>query len=116
MSDEEIARVCHEVNRTICHAFGDDSQVPWEEAPPWQRDSAIQGVRYLWNHPKAPESALHDAWVLNKLADGWVYGPVKDASADPPTHPCLVPFDALPTEQRLKDTLFRAIVLVLANC
>ena len=33
LSVEEIARVCHNVNKAYCEAIGDDSQVTWEEAP-----------------------------------------------------------------------------------
>lgn len=113
MTAEEIARVCHEVNAGVCRAFGDHSQLPWEEAPEWQRQSAVRGVEFAVTHPDAPDSAQHDAWVKDKLAEGWRYGPAKDPGAK--THPCLVLFDDLPPEQRLKDTLFRAVVKALAR-
>lgn len=32
MTIEQIARVCHEVNRAYCESMGDTSQVPWEDA------------------------------------------------------------------------------------
>ena len=38
------------------------------------------------------------------VADGWVYGIVKDPESK--THPCLVPYQDLPAEQRIKDSLF----------
>lgn len=41
------------------------------------------------------------AWVSYKAADGWRYGPFKDPVAK--THPCMVPYDKLPPEQRVKD-------------
>lgn len=47
MNIEQIARVCHEVNRAYCQALGDDSQPAWEDAPQWQRDSALLGVQLL---------------------------------------------------------------------
>ncbi|HEY0832852.1 MAG TPA: RyR domain-containing protein, partial [Azospirillum sp.] len=89
-----IARVCHEVNRALCVAFGDLSQKPWDEAESWQRESAIRGVEFALANPDAPPSAQHDAWMADKLADGWVYGEVKDPAAK--THPCIVPYDQLP--------------------
>lgn len=112
MTDEETARICHEVNRAVCEAAGDHSQKPWSEAEQWQRDSAIKGVRFARANPDAPASAQHDAWAADKVADGWVYGEVKDAAAK--THPCLVPYDALPFEHRVKDHTFRAIVAATA--
>lgn len=108
MNIETIARACHEANRAICEAAGDFSQKPWAGAEDWQRDSAIKGVQFAIDNPSAPASAQHDAWLLDKLADGWCYGEVKDAAAK--THPCMVEYEALPFEQRVKDHVFKAIV------
>ena len=106
--DEQIAKVCHETNRAFCQTLGDNSQKPWDEAEQWQRDSAIKGVHFRIGNPNAPASAQHDAWTADKVADGWKYGEVKDAVVK--THPCLVDYDLLPIEQRLKDYLFQAVV------
>lgn len=103
-----IARACHEANRAICETFNDHSQKPWAEAEDWQRDSAIKGVQFALDNPDAPPSAQHDAWTADKLAQGWRYGEVKDPAAK--THPCLVPYEDLPAEQRVKDAVFKAIV------
>ena len=112
MDANGIARVCHEVNRAYCQAMGDASQVPWEQAPEWQRKSAIIGVNlHLMDHDAGPQ-ASHASWMAQKLKDGWEYGPVKDAGAK--QHPCLVPFDALPVEQQAKDYIFRAVVIALS--
>ena len=112
MHIDEIARVCHEVNRAICEAAGDHSQEPWDQAEQWQRDSAIKGVQFAVQNPNAPPSAQHDAWMADKLADGWRHGEVKDAQAK--THPCIVAYDALPFDQRVKDHAFRAVVAALS--
>lgn len=111
-SVSDIATVCHEANRAICEAFGDLSQKPWAEAEQWQRDSAIAGVRFAMEHPDAPASAQHDAWAADKLRDGWTYGPVKNPAAK--EHPCLVAYEELPPEQRVKDYVFKAVVNSLA--
>lgn len=108
-----IARVCHEANKGWCEANGDHSQLPWDQAPEWQRTSCILGVEFALAHPDAGDSAQHDNWSRQKVQDGWTYGPVKDPAAK--THPCLVPFEELPPEQQAKDRLFRAIVLALAR-
>lgn len=109
---ENIARVCHEANRAWCIAGGDTTQKEWHFAEQWQRDSAIKGVEYALANPDAPDSAQHDAWMADKINDGWVYGEVKDAAAK--THPCIVPFDQLPPFQQAKDKLFRNVVKSLA--
>ena len=107
----EIAKICHELNRHYCQGIGDRSQLPWISSPEWMRESAIAGVQFLQEHPEAPDSAQHDAWAQDKLDAGWVYGEEKDSEKK--THPCLIPFDKLPLEQQLKDTLFRQTALAL---
>jgi hypothetical protein len=105
-----IARVTHELNRAFCIYLGDTSQMSWEAAPDWQRDSAIMGVRFHIANPDAGDAASHNSWMEQKRADGWIYGKVKDPEASPPTHPCMVAFEELPPEQQLKDKLFRTTV------
>ena len=105
-----IARVCHEVNRAYCISLGDESQPHWAYAPEWQQESAIEGVEAHLNKPRTPEES-HELWLEKKWGDGWVYGEKKDAEAK--THPCCVPYDKLPQEQRAKDYIFGAIVAAL---
>lgn len=108
MKAEEIARVCHEVNRAYCLSIGDDSQLPWEAAPDWARASAVNGVRFHLDHPQSNPSDSHDNWLKEKLATGWKFGPVKDPEKK--EHPCCVPYEELPASQRTKDFLFLAVV------
>lgn len=117
-SIREIARVCHEINRAYCKAIGDHSQSEWDEAPDWQQDSAINGVRMHLEHyaergdwPSPRDS--HISWLNEKAATGWKYGPVKDA--DKKEHPCFMAYDDLPEAQRVKDFLFGATIKALAN-
>lgn len=110
MKREQIARVCHEVNRAYCEALGDMSQPAWEDAPQWQRDSAMMGVNLHSDFNVGPQ-ASHESWMAQKVAEGWVHGPVKDPEAK--THHCIVPFDTLPQAQQAKDFIFRAVVHAL---
>lgn len=111
MRKEDIARVCHEVNRAYCQALGDFSQPAWDDAPDWQRESALKGVDLHLSGDHGPE-ASHESWMAQKLADGWTWGEVKDPEAK--THPCLLEFGLLPREQQAKDFIFRAVVHALA--
>lgn len=103
----QIAKVCHEANRAYCQAIGDDSQVPWEQAPDWQKESAVKGVEFHLSGDHDP-AASHQSWYDEKKADGWVYGPVKDVEKK--EHPCMVAYSQLPKEQQAKDYIFRAVV------
>lgn len=107
-SNEEIAKVCHETNRAYCSVIGDNSQKPWDEAPQWQRDSAIKGVAYHVHNPAARPSDSHNSWLAEKARDGWKYGDKKDEVKK--EHPCFVPYEELATSQRVKDYLFKAVV------
>lgn len=104
----DIARCAHEVNRAYCASIGDMSQPSWENAPEWQRRSAISGVQFHMDNPGAPPSASHDSWLKEKEEAGWKYGPVKDPEKK--EHPCFVPYEQLPAEQKTKDYLFIAVV------
>ena len=96
------------MNRAYCQASGDSSQPSWEDAPDWQRQSAIAGVNsHLANPDLTPEQS-HQKWYDHKAKEGWAYGPVKDAELK--QHPCMVAYDQLPHEQKVKDYLFRAVV------
>lgn len=105
-----IAALCHAANAAYCASIGDDTQVPWDAAPEWQKVSAMKGVEFCIAHPDASASANHDSWMAEKIAAGWVYGEVEDPSATPPTHPCIMSFDQLPPQQQFKDVLFKTIV------
>ena len=107
---DDIALVCHEVNKGYCEALGDFSQASWEAAPDWQKESARMGVKLHMNPNVGPE-ASHESWMAQKVADGWVYGEVKDEKEK--THPCIVPFSQLPTAQKAKDYIFRSVVHAL---
>lgn len=108
-----IAEMCHTVNKTWCEINGDDSQPSWDDAPDWQKQSALNGVVFHQLNPSAGDSASHDNWVREKLEAGWTYGKFKDPEKK--THYCLVPFEELPLAQQKKDALFRAIVHALST-
>lgn len=105
---EAIARIAHEVNRAYCKAIGDDSQVSWFDAPKWQKDSAVIGVNFHLANPDATPADSHKRWLQTKIKEGWCWGPEKDAETK--EHPCIMEYEDLPTEQRVKDYLFKAVV------
>jgi hypothetical protein len=114
MDYKDIAEVCHNVNKAYCEAIGDNSQPRWQEAPEWQRQSAINGViAHLNSNLELTPQMSHELWMKEKLDNGWKYGPVKDVEKK--EHPCMMPYENLPQEQRVKDYLFRQVVHSLAG-
>jgi hypothetical protein len=80
---------------------------PWATAPEWQKASCRDAARfhfdlYIRGVPSSEWPELsHKNWLAFKAADGWIYGPTKDAEKK--THPCMVAYAALPESQRAKD-------------
>lgn len=112
MKIEDIARLAHNVNYVYCLHLEDLTARTWDDAPDWQKQSAIAGVEFVLKSIRqgvqvAPWAA-HVSWANQKVKDGWVYGEVKDPEKK--THPCLVPWEQLPAEQKVKDKLFIAVV------
>lgn len=110
---EIIARICHEANRAYCAALDDHSHLAWDEAPQWQKESAIAGVKFHIANPHATPKDSHDAWLKQKLRTGWTYGFIKDEAKK--EHPCLKPYHELPRDQKRKDALFASIAAALSN-
>lgn len=108
MTTEQIAQVAHEINRAYCLAIGDNSQPSWEDAPQWQKDSAINGVNFHITNPDATPENSHESWLKQKQEEGWKYGPVKNPETK--EHPCFVPYAELPEAQKAKDYLFRQTI------
>lgn len=108
---EACARAAHEANRAYCFALGDRSQPAWEDAPEWQRKSALAGVEGALAG-NTPEQS-HAGWLALKIVEGWVWGPVKDPEKK--KHPCMRPYAELPPDQRAKDALYLAVVRATAK-
>lgn len=44
---------------------------------------------------------VHDVWALNRMEQGWTYG--KERSDALKHHPCLIPYEELPEEEKMYD-------------
>ena len=108
MDTKDIAIIAHEINRAYCSSMGDDSQAMWEFAPEWQQNSAINGVKFHLENVNATPEDSHNAWLKQKKAEGWKWGPLKNEERK--EHPCFKHYSLLPVEQRAKDHIFSAVV------
>ena len=102
------AKAAHNTTRCYCQAIGDDSQPVWDDAPTWQRESAIAGVEAIFRNPRLAPADSHNLWWDQKLRHGWTWGHEKDPEKK--THPCMLPYRELPPALRAKDVIFGAVV------
>ena len=56
---------------------------------------------------------VHDVWAETRISQGWKYGKKRDDEKK--THPCLVPYDELPEEEKEYDrnTSIETLKLIL---
>jgi len=108
-----IAMLCHSINAAYCQSLGDESQLAWEDTADSHQQSLIAGVEMHLANPQATPEQSHESWYKQKEAEGWIYGEVKDLEKK--EHPCFLPYDELPLEQKAKDYLFRATVHLMKD-
>ena len=104
----DVAKVCHEANKAYCATIGDTNQPDWENAPDWQKESAITGVKFHFYNENTTPADSHNSWLKEKTEQGWKYGEVKDPEKK--EHPCVTAYENLPKSQQLKDYIFKGIV------
>lgn len=108
---EIIAEIVHQINKGYCKSIGDVSQVDWKDAPDWQKNSMKAGVKFVLENPNSTPKDQHEEWFYFKLKDGWCYGEVKDIEKK--THPSMVAYKDLPTEQKAKDYISRSTIEIV---
>lgn len=97
---EEVAKTAHEANRGI----SEGNPLSWDDSSEEIRQSAIDGVKSVINDPTITPEKSHNNWMRWRESNGWVFGEVKDEEAK--THPCMVPYNELPEDERVKDQVF----------
>jgi hypothetical protein len=111
----KIAAVAHEANRVFTNVFCDYAAFSpkWEDCTEEVKNSAINGIEYILENMPTSSRDSHENWVKFKKENGWKFG--KRFNAEKKEHPNLVGYGDLSTEEKVKDYLFKSIVLGLAE-
>lgn len=110
---EKVSRIVHETLRFYCRFIGDYTHLSWDRCPEDSRQSTLDGVTYHLQNPKSTPEQSHARWMEFRKSSGWSYGSTKDVVNK--QHPCMVPYDDLPEQQKLKDLLFCVLVNLIAR-
>lgn len=107
---EAVAKIAHAANVEYCRIQKQYEIPTWDQSSREIHESAMDGVRKILLNPSMTPEEAHHSWVEFKTKNGWVYAPgIRDYEKK--THPCLLPYSSLSHRERLKDVLFRNIVL-----
>jgi len=105
---DKICIVAYAANRAWCIVNEDHSNPDWNEITDEKKANYRNGVKFHLIGPVKDASASHENWMQDKKRNGWTYGLVKNGVKK--THPCMLQFELLPPEQKIKDAIFAAIV------
>ena len=110
VTNNDVMELMHNVNCALQASAGETPDPWWKDLPPDapQRHWTEQSLLRLRDSGFSDPARIHLDWLLTKLAEGYTYGEEKSVIAK--THPLLVPFNALPFVQQLKDTMQLSIV------
>lgn len=111
LNDFDIDTICavvHEAMRAYAKQVKGEHMPAWSRAPSWMKVATRNSVEAVISNPNQTPGTQHALWLEAKRKDGWKYGDTKDARRK--THPLLIPFEQLPSDERLKDALLISIV------
>lgn len=63
--------------------------------------SAVQLPAELMPLVEQMAENVHEVWAQSRIEQGWTYGPVRNDALK--QHPCLVPYEQLPEEEKDYD-------------
>ena len=58
---------------------------------------------------------VHEVWAKTRIEQGWTFGPQRDDANK--KHPCLVPYEQLPEEEKVYDrnTSIETLKFIISN-
>jgi len=115
MTCEELTKILYEATRLEAE-WSHRSVVPeaWEQRDEKFKQQMIEIVKHYLEIDKLPTpEEAHNSWMESYLKIGWQYGKVRDTEKK--THPDLVPYDDLPSDEKEKDAIFLAFMFIVRS-
>lgn len=103
----QIAKTVHAGNNVL-KKINKEKPEAWEDMSDDRKTRMYAAIDLVLTQDTTPKQ-MHDVWVKNMKELGYKYGVKLDH--DKKTHPCLVAYTKLPAEQKIKDDMFRSIIL-----
>ncbi len=103
-----LAEACHEATKVISEQILSEEKKEWKLIDSATKARLINAVQRAIDKKITDPSVAHADWMADMVKQGWVYGEKLDETEK--THPCLVPYDQLPTGQQTKDHIYLSIL------
>ena len=110
ISIETVAQICHAANVIFSNSCCELKvpQTEWEKLGEGIKKKMISAIDKIQSGEISTPLEAHNNWMRDRRAAGWVWGLTKDEVNK--THPCLVEYEELPEDERIKDDIFFSIV------
>lgn len=107
LTDEDLARICHEAHVALRIGLNDSADdVHWDALPRRRKDTVVNQVRLFREGKTLAE--VHEAWVIRMAEDGWRHGLTRNLIQK--MHPNMIPYEQLPPEEQAKVRQAQRIV------
>lgn len=103
---ELILTVLHNAN-AVLKKLNNEKHEELADMEPARRASIKEAIKHALENDTSPEES-HNKWLATQEALGYKYGIEIDRVNL--LHPCMMPYENLPAEQKLKDDMFVAII------
>lgn len=114
MTPAQIAPIIYAAMQEYQNLLGQTIDPPWEHAVA-EKIAMIQWVALAAAQPPPTPDALHEAWRVARLSEGWRLpppeNPVKDTAKK--LDPAIAPYNSLSASEQAKDLLVLGVTRAL---
>lgn len=103
-----LAEACHEAVKIVSEQILSEDKKEWKLISSEDKSRLINAIRRTIDEKITDPAVAHGNWIVDMEKDGWKQG--EEFSNENKTHPCMVPYDQLPTGQQTKDYIYLSIL------